>query len=301
MQNQINIPTTDEVLFGKTPTLPINLEVLSQTLSARGLTGVMPRNRPMEHHSFLTFLSQEFEDKLGENVVMEPIIISKTHANTITEPGEYIRKDEPIPLNKLLVNRLVTKIYSPNKIEIDGEEFCPAFAVSYNEKGIEVAYGTNVWACANLNIFGKTRWSTYGTNKISYDDMISLVKAQINQYKERFDKDIEIISKLKESECPIDKQRESVAKLFEIAVQANRGRNKDFILSTGDCIDLQHELLKRRNEGKANTWWDFTQAGTENLKAVSIDMIRLHPTIELFNEWVCEENNDVLNTLIKLG
>jgi hypothetical protein len=289
MENQFNIETVESLNFNKQTTAAINLETLRNTIASLNVGGTLPKNRPVAHHDFITWISQEFEDALQVDAIIEPIHISARHSQRIkVDPNEFINPKDPMPINRLHVQRLVTKIYSPIVVNVGQEKICPSIAISYNEKGIEIAYGANVWACANMNIFGKSRWSTYGRDGINYESMKTLIQAQLNDWERAFERDLNIIERLQRKACDLDKQRLEVAKLFEVAVRANTLKRKETILNTTQCIQLQAELLKRRDDEQANTWWDFTQAGTENLKPTNADMISLHPTIELFNDWVCK-------------
>jgi hypothetical protein len=292
MKNQAELETVSEVLFApRVSTIEINIETLSQSATHLMVGGNLPTSRPIHHYQFVTWLQQEFEDAMGSEAIVEPIHVSARHAKRIRiSPDEIILPKDPCPIERLNIDRLVTRIYSPNKTNLNGEDVCPSLAVSYNDRGIEVAYGANVWVCANMNIFGGKRWSTYGTNKVSFEDLKTLLQAEMQRWSDSFNQDCEIITGLQGKVIELEDQRQSVAQLFEVAVQNNLRKKKDWILNISQTVKLQEELIKKReNFNRDLTWWDFTQAGTENLKPDRQDMISLYPTIENFNQWVVNE------------
>ena len=292
MKNQNEIQTVESILFNqKETTHQINLETLSNSASHLQVGGMLKASRPTSHHSFIRWMQQEWEDMANREVIIEPITISKRHANEqVSGDGVRTPSGTPTPVSKLDITRLVSRIGIPSqKVSLGGSEFIPTFAVSYHDKGIEVTFGTNVWACANMNIYGGTRWGTFGNNRIDYATLQTVVKAHMGLYNESFDSSLTLIDKLQDKAVNIDEQRFAVAKLFETACDANLRKKKDSVLNVTQTCRLQEELIKRRDTDEAKTWWDFTQAGTEHLKPSTQDMVSLYPTVASFNDWVCVE------------
>lgn len=288
VRTQNNIATVNELLFDK-PTAAINLDTLRNSATHLLVGGSMPSTRPVQHYDFLTWIHQLYEDTLGKEMLMSPIHISGRHSKRIrTSPSEIINPKDPCPIERLNINRLVTSIFDNDKTIVGGEEFVPSIAVSYTEKGIEVAMGTKAWACANMNIFGAKRWATYGSNKVSFEDLKTLIKANLQESTNSFEQDLHTIEKLQQKTCFIDMQRQHTAELFEIAVDNNYRKKKDAVLNITQTVKLTEEiLLKRVKLERELTYWDFTQAGTEHLKGDSQDMVSLLPTIQAFNSYVC--------------
>lgn len=291
MKNQAELETQTAILFNdKEMAMPINLETLTNSAIKYVVGGTLPPSRPINHYDFIQWIQQELEDVVQDDVIIEPIYISKRHTNQIQvgRDNQTFRKHEPCPIELLNIDRLVTRVHSKTVTNLRGQEFNPSFAISYNDRGIEIAYGTNVMACSNMNIFGDSKWSTYGSNKVNFETIKTLIRAQMSIYKESFAEDLRTIEFLMDKECNIDDSRKAVAKLFEIAVETNVLRRKDNILNISQCVKLQEELIKKFNTAENNniSWWDFTQAGTEHLKPNTQDMVTLYPTISSFNNWV---------------
>jgi hypothetical protein len=292
MNNQANLPTVSELLFDKRPTAAINIETLSKSATHLTVSGNLPATRPVHHYQFLTWMQQEMEDRLGDEVIIEPINISSRHANRIRiSPDEVIDRTLPCPIERLNIQRLVTRIILPKQIEMGGDKFNPSFAISYTDKGIEISYGTNVFACANMNIFGSSRWSTYGSARLNFEDFKTLIKAKMDTWHDAFDVNLHLIEQLQNKPMTLVRQRQEVSKIFESAVTANLAKKKDNILNITQTVKLQEEILAKRIglQSDSMTWWDFTQAGTEHLKSDRQDMVSLFPTIQNFNNHVINE------------
>jgi hypothetical protein len=291
--NQNEIPTQSEILFKpKQTTAQINIETLSNSATHMTVSGNLPPSRPIHHYQFLEWMQQEFEDSFGEEVILDPIYISARHAARIKfSPEEIINPKEPCPIERLNIQRLVTRMRVEQFTTIGGDKFNPAFGISYTDKGIEVVFGTNVWACQNMNIFGTDRWSTYGSNKLHFEDFKTLVKDKLRTWGDSYERNLDTILKLQSTDMPLDVQRKQVAMLFESAVQNNYAKKKDYILNITQTVKLQEEILAKRIglQTEQLSWWDFTQAGTENLKPDRQDMVSLYPTVQNFNNYVIEQ------------
>lgn len=139
-----------------------------------------------------------------------------------------------------------------------------------------------------MNIFGSTRYATYGADKVSFDTLKDVVKATLGQWKEHFQRDLKIIEALQAKPLSFIEEEQAVHTLFERAVDNNMRKKKDWVLNISQCVKFKEELIKKRNTNEALTWWDLTQAGTEHMKPYSQDMISLYPTVQSFNAWVAD-------------
>ena len=288
MELNSNIPVLNEVDFTQKGALKFNFETLKNTANEQLARGGMPPTRPVEHWQFFQYTKQLLEDSTSMGVDMSPIYITPNHAKRVMWKGA---KNEPVPVQHLLVTRAVVLLRSTIQAEVAGEQVSPTIAISYNERGLEVAFGENVWACTNMNIFGGTRFSTYGQNKRDYNHLKDLLKEYTSTTKDRHERNVNTIGKLADVTMELPKQRELQAKLFEKAVEFN-GKTGD-VLNITQNVRMTEEIIKRRNfkenQGGVFTAWDFTQAGTEHLKPTANDLVSLYPTIDYFNNFVTEE------------
>lgn len=285
------IPNVDYIDFAERRTLTFTQDMLKKTANERLANGGMPKSRPVEHWELFQYITQKLEDNVGE-IDKSPIYISQNHAKRVNWQGA---KGDPVPLNNLLITRAVSLIKTQKETEMMGEKFSATVAISYNERGIEIAIGENVWACSNMNIFGGKRYSTYqaysNSNRVVYDEMISKVTAEIEGINDNHARNMETVGRLMDVNLSMSRQHELQAKLFEQAVRFG-GTNPE-VLNVTQNVAFTKELLKRREQAEARgreiNAWDFTQAGTEHLKPASNDLVSLYPTIERFNDFVVSE------------
>lgn len=285
MKNQALIPTVNGLSF--TENQEINLETLSMSAIDQLATGGFKPSRPIEHHEFIKWIKYNLTKEFGNDVIIEPIAISKNHAKRINFKG---KPDEMCPINQVLITRLVTRFFIPTHTKyLNEHELIPSIAIAYSEEGIQVAMGTNVRACSNMNIFGENFYATYGSNKLSFDNLKLIIKEKIKSISELQEENYKTIKYLDSKILPSIGIRIITNKLFEKAVDANANRNnKSSILNVSQVIKMQEEILKKKDrilEGQF-TAWDLTQAGTENLKPMTNDMLMLYPTIKKFNNFI---------------
>lgn len=300
MKSINSVPTVSELLFDKS-TAEINLETLKNSVQTKGTYGEMPASRPVQHFEFLNEIVDRFGNRMGD-IIQEPIYVAKSSSKRIRLPHqEEIAAKEPCPINRFVFERIATRLSTNVKItdENDGG-YSPAIGISYNDRGISVCMGVNVWVCSNMSIFGGKLWSTYGQGKVSYDDLINIIDSRINTWEQSFEEDMERINRLKEHTISIETQHEWTAQIFETAIRANAKafrEDKDLILNVSQTSRLTEELCMIRDKKELATGstdltaWNFVNAGTENMKPTGDnpqDLVSMYPTLEKFNSHVLE-------------
>jgi hypothetical protein len=295
-----SVPTVSSLLFDKS-TAEINLETLKNSVQTKGTYGEMPASRPVQHFEFLNTVTDIFGSRI-DNVIQEPIYVAKSSSKRIRLPHQpEIPAKEPCPIDRFVFERIATRISTDAVIKDDNDGgYSPAIGISYNDRGISVCMGVNVWVCSNMSIFGGKLWSTYGKGKLSYDDLINVVENRVNTWQSSFEEDMARINRLKEFTIDVETQHKWTAQIFETAIRANHKsfkEDKDLILNVGQTSRLTEELCMLRDKKELSTGsteltaWDFVNAGTENMKPHGDnpqDLVSLYPTLEKFNSHVLE-------------
>ena len=289
MENQATINTMDTVTF-KSNTLDINLETLKRSATHFQASGNMPNSRPVHHFELIEWVKNEMSDITGHPTTIEPISISARHSNRIRiDNNEIINPKDPCPIERLNIQRLVTRIGLDIDADVNGEKLAPAVAISYNDKGIELAMGTNIFVCSNMNIFGGNKHSTYGADKINFDSMQQIMQAMFKNWMDTFERDCVVIEKMQETQLSEHKAKQMLGELLYESVKCS--------LTKKEMSELDNPIIKRsilnnsqcsRLSGFIN-YWDFCQAGTENLKPTSSDFVSLYPAVQSFNSYVLEK------------
>ena len=135
------IETKNEILFNN-PVERFNLTMLRNSANEQLARGGMPSNRPVMHHELFTYISQLYEDTVGE-VDMSPIYVSARHAKRINFKGTV---KDACPISNVLVERAVVQLSAPKfkeekelgELTIDGAKAIttlePTIGISYNDK-----------------------------------------------------------------------------------------------------------------------------------------------------------------------
>ena len=166
----------------------LTLPELSKTIRLELAKGGLPKNRPTEHFHLIDSIFEQVNSGLGTGMTadLEPIHVHESYAKRIMWQGEK----EACPVDKYLIDRVVTRIMIHRNNE---SALNQALAISYNERGIQVALGTNVHVCANMNIFGSNIISTFGANRTPFDKLMDVVKLWIKDLHGYYKNDIHII------------------------------------------------------------------------------------------------------------
>jgi hypothetical protein len=297
MKSIDKVETINSLLFQPTEKArEINLETLKNSVSIQGDYGQMPAARPVQHYEFLEQITDIFGNKIG-NVIQEPIFVSKNHSKRIfTDKANMVAAKEECPVKNYLFDRVTTRISTDIQVKDDKDKgYSPAIGISYNERGITVCMGVNVWVCSNMSVFGGKLWSSYGSTKIAYEQMIELFKAQVGSWEKSFEEDMQKINRLKEHTINVQTQQEWTVKMYEKAIRANSQvfkQDRDLVLNQTQLTSLTRELLVKRDTAEVNgnelSAWDYVNAGTENLKADTQDHASMFPTLQTFNNHVLE-------------
>jgi hypothetical protein len=293
MENQTTIQTVSHVDFNGA-TAKLNLETLSKSATHLQVSGMLPASRPVHHFQLLEWLQKEMAEITGEETTVEPIYISARHSARIrTDINEVINPKDPCPIEKLNIQRLVTRIGINHSTSLGNDDLNPAVSVGYNERGIEIAYGANVWACSNMNIFGENKYATYGKDKVTFEVLRTVVLNMLKDWKGKFNRDVAVIDAMQNQRISLRKSQQWVGELLEEAIkctsQFGTASDRKHIINTYQINNLQKELLCKESVDETISVWDFCQAGTEHLKAEGNDLVSLYPAIQSFNNWVLDK------------
>jgi hypothetical protein len=82
--------------------------------------------------------------------------------------------------------------------EYSNDESSMMMAINHSKLGIEIAIGSSIRICSNMTIMGHgQRASNFGSDKITFEQMMELVGLWIKTMKERREKDIQIMDRMK--------------------------------------------------------------------------------------------------------
>ena len=278
----------------KTKFSNIKLEDLDKTLKFEDGGGKLPQSAPIHHADLIKKVINIAKQYAPEyEAVLTPIVVKQDNCKRIMFNGPV----EECPLTNYSVERLVAKIgfkgsgAFPDDINARG---VMAVGISYNEKGIQVAFGHNVNVCQNLNVFGENVFSTYsiGGTKVPFDKGMQLIEHWMQNFKENRQIATDNIEKLRSIIVTEDERLRVFGKIYELAVRTNEGeRTLNAPLNVTECTRMVaegfHHMVK--DTSKAITAWDITNWATSVLKPETSDMVNLLVKNSLLNNFLMKE------------
>jgi hypothetical protein len=130
----------------------IDNDTLKRTADYELAKGGLPNSRPIEHHAFIETVGNILADRTGKSVTPDSIIIPERHAARVMYPERHAARvmykgDKALcPVENYLVQRVLTSL----NISVGDDDYGLSVGINFNEKGIEVVYGTKVFVCSNL-------------------------------------------------------------------------------------------------------------------------------------------------------
>jgi len=193
----------------------VSYEALNNSLRVREATGKLPRTRPIEAVEFIDDIRKICEKN---HIIcnLEPIYVDKAGARVITRRDDTFLKGD---IRTWLFEKLITRL----TIHDDNVDYHPSIAFTYNERGLALAYGTNVRVCQNMSILNSQNYiSTWGNEKLTYEHILELVQAWLDKLPQLKEEEYQLLTSMKEirvdSKTGIDNL---VGKMYRSAVRGS--------------------------------------------------------------------------------
>lgn len=268
---------TDSISFENGRTA-LTLDQLQRSARYQMANGKLPKTRPVEHFQLISELMEE-ADKHSLAPSLDRIIATERQTLRVNHEGNK----DLCPLENLLFQRLVSRIHLGEK-ENDKNT---AVALAFNEKGIQLAFGTNIQICSNQQIFGGNVMQTYGRQKVDFEKMLRLFKVWMLEFHNLQQQQFETIDQLDTIDIDHEEISSVTGDLFRRAVLSNAGETiaaplnqaqvADFVKSQGNNI---------YDRGEQKTAWDLIQYGTHELKPERSDLVTLYDHNSHFCDYI---------------
>lgn len=263
----------------------INFETLKETANYQLAKGGLRKSAPVEHHQLIDDICDKASKVKDIEIKIDPIYATERQTLRVNWAGPK----EECPINNHLIQRLTTRIQLINKADTDKNI---AIGLSYNERGITTAIGSNIWVCSNQNVFGDNIMSSYGKNKLPFEKMMDVMNAWITNYEQKRDSDYGKITLLKNK--VVDRKEVTLlyGELIEEAVLANMEGHQNSpmnVTQVGSFIRAAHSEEYEVPVGEDITAWDITQMGTSILKPQHNDYVTSYQTLNNFNNYIVDK------------
>ena len=268
----------------------LTIEELKQTVSAISF-GQSHKTRPVEHYKFIEDLMGILLDA-GQVPTLDHIYCAKAGGTKIVPKVE-----EQIGIKQVLDAWILDKVTGKiilEQVKTNTTEFACCIAFSYHDKGMDLAFGSHVWDCQNMSIFGSNVLHTYGAKKdVSYQRMLEVFKGWANNLEAMHARDIAIITSMKNIVVSGGGMLKFLGKLMVRAIEANMGMKVVAPLNVTQVGEVTRGIINLKGEkfyeGPDCTLWEFYNFMTEVMKGNKTDITSLITDLAAISDMMVEE------------
>ena len=169
-------------VFDKTAKVAeVSLDVLSQSVEIKAAGSNIPGpTRPIQSWELIQAV-QEMVKKAGIESTLDPVWVERKASNrALTKEETKTFNEDNTPADKWMFNNVVTRLNMPGDKDMN-----PSVGMSFNKKGIQVVWGTNVQVCQNMCVFGDNMISTYGSDRTPFGKQMQLLEFWVTKMEEK--------------------------------------------------------------------------------------------------------------------
>lgn len=271
----------------------ISLEDLSRTLTAEDFG----KSKKVVNHFDIIPQIEEMLKEAGLKLSDKEIIISKAGLKILPK----LDPNKESLIDAALVKNLVASF---NIADYNNDEMNMRIGLSYNERGIAVAFGTNIKVCSNMTIMGaKNMIYSYGPKKVPFDKMIELIEKNIQEMDQSWKYYNEVFEKLKGKIATSQDLYTIIGKLQKLAVANNyiNGVNSSPLNISETSSFTKELLLAGAFENEINTLWDIFNVGTEILTHSDMNIPNKWQSLADFGDFILTETDMSETPIVELN
>ena len=262
--------------FGENSVAEVPYEMLQQSKMILNPKGEPVKSRPVQSWELITDVVERFR-KIGIKHEISPIYVQRAGSHQVLTREERAMYNETnTPIDKWLFDKLITEI---KLIDYSNQDGTSTIAISFNDRGIHIAWGFNVRTCSNLSIFGSDdSIKTYGDDKRNYQDMILNLDNYLLKADEKSKFNMQIMDRMKEMKISGRKAlNECVGGLYRSAVRQAYIDSKTeapFNITTMSKFtqSLENNYQKLKDDSSV---WNLYNFGTDIIKPANVDITRI--------------------------
>lgn len=263
----------------------VPMSVLQESVQVKAANSNNPGpTRPLQSWELIIAI-QEMLDKQGITHSLDPIWVEKrSAARILTKEEEADFNETNTPANKWLFDHVVTRINMP----VD-EGMNPSIGISFNRKGIQVVWGTNVMVCQNMCVFGDNMISTYGFDKTPFGKQMQLLEFWTQKMQERFDNDRQIIHGMQSTGLTPLQVTTLIGDLYQRAIEKAYVAKSKVIspINTATLSQITQEVIVKQDE--VATVWDLYNIGTNVIKPGHYNLEDVFPVNQQWSNYLLKE------------
>ncbi len=292
-------PVTFDFSDKSVKTQVINMDDLQRSIRREsGLAGI--RSVPVQYWRLYALILTMIENS-GFNYDEKEIYVqnnsSKAYLTDEDKAAGYNQKVAPI--NRWRFDKIISTIQLPAVVEGSEEGIAnarnAAIGLTLNKEGLSVAFGMNVWACANFNVLGGTILRSYiagGREATPWELMEHKLKIWIADINQIWSVQNEIMHTMKSFEIPSNDGivEEIIGNLYIGAIKQAYFKGDEVPFNTYELSDFVQETLRQKKEQDqlANVW-DLYNWGTSIMKPGRVDIGEISNSSNMWSDYLIDE------------
>lgn len=269
LRNENNVQQFD---FNASKVQQMNIDTLERTVHEDSVDGT-PLNGI--YHFALLHELEELAARSRLRMVYDDIFAANGGPSSM--PGVIINHQLELKHGEKAVEaHALRRVYANIRLlDFDTDELSTQLAVSYHQDGIQVGFGQHVRFCHNLTMLGSSKTAyTYGKDKLSIADLLSVVKSWLNNAGDYVEADRRQIEEMKQ--IGVNYQQHCMM-VGALNIQRVRHDSRSAAIRLKDDYPLNNAQINRLTETLENTYaqndysditlWQWYNAATELHKA----------------------------------
>lgn len=278
----------------------ISLAQLERSIRVEGKHGRALQTRPVQSWNIIGYILSLLVQS-GVNHTMEHIYVQKRNSFPMINDQDkklgYSR--EMCPINKWLFDKIAVSFLIPN---IGNDLVGGRIGMSFNEDGIQIAFGMNVKVCSNFAIMGGEIMSTFKRGLIepySWQSMEIQLKDWVSNLDQKMKVEMDLMMRMIEREIKdpsvIDRV---IGGLYKRAIDQAYGTKAIAPFDTYGMSNLVQNILKRNPSVRDHTFnadadirnvWDLYNYGTQIMKPGMVDIADIQNSSFLYADYLFDE------------
>lgn len=285
----------------------VTINQLKQSIRVEGKHGRVLATRPVQSWDVLLYILSLMNES-EVNHQMEHIYVQKRNSFPMindVDKKELGYSRENCPINKWMFDKIATSFLVPN---IGNDLVGARIGMSFNDEGIQIAFGMNVKVCSNFAIMGGQIMSTFkrGSNEsLSWQSIEITLKEWIRTLDQKMKVEMDLMNRM--IETPIEDPAiidRVIGGLYKRAIDQAYGSKTLAPFDTAGMSQFTQNVLKanggiRDHEFNAaagiHNVWDLYNYGTNVMKPGMVDIAEIQTSSFLFADHLFNEFEIIRN------
>jgi|WetSurSiteA1Bulk_404760.scaffolds.fasta_scaffold20977_1 hypothetical protein len=285
----------------------VTIRQLEQSIRVEGKHGRVLQTRPVQSWNVMAHILGLLT-QANVNHTMEHVYVQKRNSFPMINDADkqlgYSR--ENCPINKWMFDKIVASFLIPN---IGNDLVGGRIGMSFDENGIQIAFGMNVHVCSNFAIMGGQIMSTFkrGSNEpLSWQSVEIQLKDWVNNLDQNMKIEMDLMNKMIDTKIDdpaiIDRV---IGGLYKRAIDQAYGSKALAPFDTAGMSNFTQNVLKASGgytkdhvfdqEIGIRNVWDLYNYGTQVIKPGMVDIAEIQNSCFLFADHLFNEFEIIRN------